>query len=257
MWIERPYPIWPLPRDYGELSADAQKQARLAVLHNQSTPYDLVVAWDFFRRCYLAGAGKLFYKNSFEESPDFHYEMIYDLGQYGRNAEGAPRGSAKSTVVALEAPLLLALTRPHYEMTIGLATDRLVEERFDKLMQQFVENELILQDFGEMKPPRGWKIWNHHQLSLMNGAIIKGLSVMGKKRGGRPRIFFLDDPENDPDSDSQAAAQAVIEKFEMIMFRQIIPMLESGSSIFWTGTLINRRSFLYHAVSSDDPRFGF
>ena len=257
MWLKRPYPIWPLPGDYEELNLDAQKQARLAVLHNQSTPFDLVVAWDFFRRCYLAGMGKLFYKNGFEESPDFHYSMIYDLGEHGRNAYAAPRGSAKSTVIGIEAPLLLALTRPHYEMTLGLATDRLAEERFDKLMQQFIENELILQDFGEMKPPRGHKIWNHHQLSLSNGAIIKGLSVMGKKRGGRPRLFILDDPENDPDSDSQAAAQAVVEKFEMIMFRQIIPMLESGSSIFWVGTLINRRSFLYHATSSDDPRFDF
>jgi len=91
----------------------------------------------------------------------------------------------------------------------------------------------------------------------MNGAVVKGLSVMGKKRGGRPRLFILDDPENDPDSDSQAAAQAVVEKFEMIMFRQIIPMLESGSSIFWIGTLINRRSFLYHATTGDDPRFDF
>ena len=257
MWLKRPYPIWPLPKDYEELSSDGQKQARLAVLHNQSTPYDLVVAWDFFRRCYLAGAGKLFYKNGFEESADFHYEMVSDLGEYGRNAIAAPRGSGKSFVLGLEIPLLLGLTRPHYEMTIGQATDRLVEERFDRLIQQFVENELILQDFGEMKPPRGRKIWNHHQLSLTNGAVIKGLSVMGKKRGGRPRLFILDDPENDPDSDSQAAAQTVIEKFEMIMFRQIIPMLESGSSIFWVGTLINRRSFLYHATSSDDPRFDF
>ena len=257
MWLVRPYPIWPLPRDYEELSLDAQKQARLAVLHNQSTPFDLVVAWDFFRRCYLAGVGKLFYKNGFEESPPFHYKLIYDLGAHGRNAQAAPRGSAKSTVVGIETPLLLALTRPHYEMTLGLATDRLVEERFDKIIQQLVENELILQDFGEMKPPRGRKIWNHHQLSLTNGAIIKGLSVMGKKRGGRPRLFILDDPENDPDSDSQAAAQVLVEKFEMIMFRQIIPMLESGSSIFWVGTLINRRSFLYHAVAGDDSRFSF
>jgi len=257
MWIQRPYPLWPLPKDYEELLVDAQKQARLAVLHNQSTPFDLVVAWDFFRRCYLAGAGKLFYKNGFEESPDFHYEMVFDLGDHARNADAAPRGSAKSTVIGLEIPLLLSLTRPHYEMSLGLATDRLVEERFDKIMQQFSQNELILQDFGEMQPPRGKGIWNHHQLSLKNGAIIKGLSVMGKKRGGRPRLFILDDPENDPDSESQAAAQAVVEKFEMILFRQIIPMLESGSSIFWVGTLINRRSFLYHATTSDDPRFDF
>ncbi len=259
MWLKKPpdNPYYPLPKDYESLSQDGQREARLAVLHRQDTPMHLVEAWDFFRRVYLAGVGKLFYKNGFEESPDFHYEMLFDLGTHGRNAQAAPRGSAKSTVIGIEVPLLIALTRPHYAMTLGLATDRLVEERFDILIQQFVENELILQDFGEMKPPRGRKIWNHHQLSLTNGAIIKGLSVMGKKRGGRPRLFILDDPENDPDSDSQAAAQVVIEKFEMILFHQIIPMLESGSSIYWIGTLINRRSFLYHATASDDSRFNF
>lgn len=250
--------LYPLPQDYADLSKVGQKEARLAVLHRQDTPQHLCEAWDFFRRVYLAGAGKLFYKNGFQESPQFHYDLVYDLGKYARNAIAAPRGSAKSTVIGLEIPLLLSLTRPHYEIAMGLATDRLKEERFDKLIQQFAENELIIQDFGEMKPPRGRKIWNHTQLSLMNGSIIKGLSVMGKKRGGRPQLFILDDPENDPESESQAAAQVVIEKFEMILFNQIIPMLESGSCLFWVGTLINRRSFLYHATSTDgDPRFDF
>ncbi len=250
-------PYYPLPPDYAELSLDNQRDARLAVLHRQDTPENLVIAWQFFRRIYLGGVEKLFYKNGFCESPQFHADLVYDIGKYARNVVAAPRGSAKSTVIGLEIPMLLALTRPHYEVALALATDRQVEERFDKLIQQFVENELILQDFGEMKPPRGRKIWNHHQLSLTNGAIIKGLSVMGRKRGGRPRLFLLDDPENDPDSDSQAAAQVVVEKFEMILFRQIIPMLESGSSIFWVGTLINRRSFLYHATTGDDSRFDF
>ena len=111
MWLERPYPIWPLPEDYEELSLDGQKQARLAVLHNQSTPFDLVVAWDFFRRCYLAGAGKLFYKNGFEESSDFHYEMIFDLGQYGRNAWA---GSEESIFSA--PPLLLSPSRKAFSV---------------------------------------------------------------------------------------------------------------------------------------------
>ena len=257
MYINRPYEIWPLPRDYEDLSDDGKKQARMSVLHNQTTPFNMVVAWDFFRRVYLGGVGKLFYKNGFEESPEFHYDMIWDLAEHARNATAAPRGSAKSTVIGIEAPILLALTRPQYEISLGLATDRLVEERFDKLIQQFVENELILQDFGEVKPIRGHAIWNRHHLALRNGAVIKGLSVMGKKRGGRPRLFILDDPENDPDSESQAAAQAVVEKFETILFRQIIPMLESGSSIYWVGTLINRRSFLHHATTGDDPRWDF
>lgn len=191
---KQPYDLYPLPLDYGELSLDGQREARLAVLHRQDTPQHLCEAWDFFRKIYLAGVGRLFFKNDFVPSPDFHFQMVYDLGKFARNCIAAPRGSAKSTVIGLEIPMLLALTRPHYEMSLGLATDRLVEERFDKLIQQFVENELILQDFGEVKPPRGQKIWNHHQLSLTNGAIIKGLSVMGRKRGGRPRLFILDDP---------------------------------------------------------------
>ena len=257
MIINRPYDIWPLPRDYTELSEDGQKQARLAVLFNQTTAYDLVVAWDFFRRVYLGGAGKLFYKNGFEESPEFHADMVYDLGEHARNATAAPRGSAKSTVIGLEIPLLLSLTRPHYEIALGLSTDRQVEIRFDKLIPQLIENELILKDFGVVKPKRGRAIWNHHHLTLRNGAVISGQSVMGKKRGGRPQLYLLDDPENDPDSESQAAAQAVVEKFEVILFRQIIPMLESGSSIYWVGTLINRRSFLYHATTGDDPRFDY
>ena len=257
MEVEQGNPYFPLPLDYAELSLPAQKEARLAVLHRQDTPEHLVEAWRFFRRVYLGGAGKLFYKNGFVKSPQFHADLVFDIGKYARNVVAAPRGSAKSTVIGLEVPMLLAITRPHYEISLGLATDRLVEERFDKMIQQFVENELLLEDFGEIKPLRGQKIWNHHQLSLRNGAIIRGLSVMGRKRGGRPRLFLLDDPENDPDSDSQAAAQAVVEKFEMILFRQIIPMLESGSSIFWVGTLINRRSFLYHATTGDDSRFDF
>ena len=58
---------YPLPIDYPDISLDGQKAARLAVLHRQDTPQHLVEAWDFFRRVYLAGVGKLFFKNGFEE----------------------------------------------------------------------------------------------------------------------------------------------------------------------------------------------
>ena len=255
MIINRPYPLYPLCRDYESLTEDGQRRARLAVLFDQSTPYKLVLAWDFFRRIYLGGEGASFYKNGFEESPGFHYDMIHALGKYGRNAWAAPRGFAKSTVLILEVPLLLSLTRPDYDMTLSFSTDKAVEERFDTLIHQLTQNEMILQDFGVMQPKRGKAIWNHHHLHLNNGTIIRGLSVMGKKRGGRPRLFLLDDPEYDPDSPSQAAAQVLLEKFEVILFKQIIPMLEKGSSVFWVGTLISRRSFLHHATEGDDDRF--
>lgn len=255
---DRNNPYWPLPSDYGQLTAEGQWKARLAVLCRQDTPVNLVIAWDFFRRVYLGQTkDAVFYKNGFQESPDFHFDMIHDLAQYGRNAYAAPRGSAKSTVIAVEASILLSLTRPFYEIILALSTDRQVEERFDQIMMQLEQNELILQDFGVVKPKRGQALWNHHHLHLNNGAILKGLSVMGKKRGGRPQLFILDDPENDPDSDSETSRLVLIEKFETILFKQIIPMLESRSSCFWIGTLIDRKAFLYKAVTGDDPRFDF
>jgi hypothetical protein len=257
MIIERPYPLFPLPADYESLSAEGQKAARLSVLCNQSTPANFVLAWDFFRNLYLSQTKEaVFYRKGFSESPEFHYDLVHDIAKYARNVEACPRGSAKSTIL-IEVALLLSLTRPFFEIMMGLATDRLVEERFDKLMMQIEHNELIIQDFGVMKPKRGQALWNHHYLTLLNGSFIKGLSVMGKKRGGRPNLFMLDDVENDPDSDSETSRAAIIEKFEMILFRQIIPMLEAGSSIVWVGTLIDRKSFLYRATTGDDSRFDF
>ncbi|KKN54802.1 hypothetical protein LCGC14_0588560 [marine sediment metagenome] len=258
MIIQRPHPLWPLPRDYHELSSEGQRMARVATVTMQRTPYELVTAWDFFRRVYLGQTKEqVFYKKGFQESPEFHFDMVYDLGAFARNAVAAPRGSAKSTVIAIEMSLMLALTRPFYDVMLGLSTDREVEKRFDQLQQQFQGNELILRDFGTMQPKRGHGIWSRHNLHCTNGASISGLSVMGKKRGGRPNLFILDDPENDPDSDSETSRLTVIQKFEMILFKQIIPMLEHGSSIFWIGTLIDRKSFLYRAVTGDDPRFDF
>jgi hypothetical protein len=246
---------YPLPADYGNLSKEGQKLARVSTLMDQSTPEKLVERWNLFRRLYLCTVGESFYKGGFQESPPFHAQMVRDLGAYGRNAVGAPRGSAKSMVIGTEIPLFFTLTRPYYETMLALATDRLVEDRFDKLNAQFTENKYIIDDFGIMKPKRGRAIWNRHHMHCTNGAVVKGISVMGKKRGGRPQLFILDDPENDPDSESQESSQILLEKFERILFRQVIPMLEHGSAIFWIGTLINRRSFLYHATCMDDPRF--
>ena len=56
--IRFPYPEegndrFPLPPDYYELTADAQRQARVNGICLQERPTDLVFAWDFFRTHYL------------------------------------------------------------------------------------------------------------------------------------------------------------------------------------------------------------
>ena len=69
-------PWYPLPDNYDILPPDMQKQARLGVVMDQSTPDKLVQAWELFRSLYLkpqpAPGAPLFYKGKWEESPDFH-----------------------------------------------------------------------------------------------------------------------------------------------------------------------------------------
>jgi hypothetical protein len=257
MKIFRPYPWYPLPEDYPDLDSGGKRLARLATLRRQDTSMHIVEAWDFFRRTYLAESRNCpFYKDGKIESPDFHYDLVYDVGQYALNVEAAPRGSAKSTLL-LEVAMLLALSRDFYDLSLFYSTDRMKQPRFDTMMMQFTENELILSDFGEIKPKRGAATWNHEYLQLLNGSTIAGSSVMGKVRGGRPRFLGLDDVENDPDSDSETSRMAVIEKFEVILFKKLLPMLKPGTQMLWTGTMIDRKSYLYRAVNGDDPRFDY
>jgi len=248
----------PLPKDYPDLTKDGQRQARLAAVCKQDTPMDLVAAWDLFRRLYLLPTDPGFFYHNFIESPPFHYQAIYDVGEWARNILVAPRGFSKSTVIGTELPLFLLLTRKYIRMMLTLATDKMIESRFDTIIQQLVENPFILEDFGEQKPKRGNAIWNRHHIQLKErGSKLEGFSVGGRKRGARPDFIILDDPEFDPETDTAASGLVLKEKFETLLFRQIIPMLEKGSSIFWIGTMINRRSFLYHACYGNDTRFQF
>lgn len=250
-------PLFPLPADYLKLSASEQKIARMEAITNQRTPLDFVAAWDCFRRLYLMTTRPGQFYHELKPSPPFHYQAIYDIEAHARNLIGAPRGFAKSIVIGTELPLFLLLTRPYIRVVICMATDNLIEERFDIIMGQLTKNQNIIDDFGPMKPKRGDAIWNRHNIQLMNGSRMRGFSVTGRKRGARPDIFILDDPEYDPETDSEEAATILKQKFEVFLFNQVLPMLEAHASIVWVGTMIGRRSFLYHASSGDDPRFDF
>jgi hypothetical protein len=247
---------WPLPDDYPELSTQGKKEARLSIVCNHQTPRDFVVAVDSFDRWYLEtdplfypdmGRGKL-------KSPKFHYDIPHFLASYRRNMLAAPRGSAKSMTLGCKIPLVLLCTRPNFETGLGLATDRMVEGRFDKIMIQLEENKGILNDFGVLKRSgRAGGLWSHHVLRLQNNAKLQGFSVGGRMRGGRPNLFILDDPEYDVDN--QTTATKLRFGLEKLLFKIIIPMLEEGSGVFWIGTIIDRLTLIYEAINSTDTRW--
>lgn len=251
-------PWYPLPPDFPELTAEGQKDARRAVVQDLSTPTRMVEAWSFFRDYYLApdDTGAIFYRGSKKlPSPQFHAQMVYELGMYDLNVWAAPRGSAKSVVLGTEVPLLFLLAKPQFETAIMMATEKRVEERFDHIMQQLEDNEYIRDDFGRMRPKRGEGVWSRSLLRLTNGAILSGYPILGRKRGFRPQLFILDDPEFDPRQSTDI--EKLHEEFEELLFKVILPALDEGARLFWLGTMISRRLFLYYACTSEDPRFKY
>jgi hypothetical protein len=255
--LEPNNPWYPLPADYPDLSEDGQREARIAAVCRQRTPLEFVAAWDTFRRLYFMTTPEGFFYHKLAPSPEFHYEMICDVGTYGRNVFAAPRGFAKSIVIGTELPVFLDLTRSRIRLVLCMATDKLIEGRFEKLAQQLTENKQILADFGDQRPVRGQGIWNKHHLTLRNGSTTQGFSVTGRKRGARPDLFILDDPEYDDSPNSETGGLISREKFENFLFQQVVPMLEKGSGVVWIGTVIGKQSFLSYALTGNDSRFDY
>lgn len=260
LYMPRGYPEnpwYPLPKDYGDLTVGGQKEARIAAVCNQKTPEDFVQAWDLFRRLYLMTTEPGFFYQDFYPSPPFHYEAIYNAGAYSRNIMAAPRGFAKSVIIATELPLMLLLTRRYFKIGMVLATDKMIEERFDTIMRQLTENQAIVDDFGTQRVKRGDGIWSRHFFRTGMGSQMSGFSVTGRKRGARPDFLIMDDPEYDDNPDSETSSIRLREEFETLLFRQLMPMLHKQASIYWLGTIVGSRSFLYHALTEDDQRFKY
>jgi len=248
---------YPLPPDYPELTKEGQRLARVNACMLRDTPEDFVAAWSFFRKTYLEPTPPGFFYRRKVNSPPGHYQWIRDIAQYSRNIHVAPRGSGKSTVFSREVPLWLTLTRPYTNILIVCSIHRHVRDNFSTLMQQFTDNEFIVRDFGNLQPVRNdgsGRQWSLSILQLTNGSVIQGCSVDGRKRGGRPDIVILDDPEydpHDPTKETELSAQ-----LERLLFREIFGMFDTQYSLFeWIGTFISCKSALYRAYLGEDPRF--
>jgi len=243
-----------LPAEYNSLDADTQGAYRLAVLKTQETEDDFITAFLFFESYYLVGDFEdgYFFDHHIPNAP-FHLEGLKDFIRYDLTAIGAPRGFAKSTKWGIQLPMFLLLSRPYYKIAICMSTDNLLAQRFSIIKRHIAENPRIVADFGNLKPVRGEGLWSNHNLEMTNGSTLTGFSVTGRKRGGRPHLFILDDPEYDPERSTDTRGLAY--QLEQTIVKQVIPMLRPGCKLFWLGTTINRRAFLYHVLTSDDPRF--
>jgi len=257
-------PNWPLPAEYDKLPAEGQRQARLHLLTYYRTPglqrdqvaYWFKVAWSFFRTFYLKPEGQNFYKGGFKESPPWHYDVIGDIQRFLFNIEGHPRGSGKTVIGAKEIPLMLALTRPNFVICICSSTQQLIPEKVTGIKLQLCENKRILDDFGVMRPKgrADLRPFNDKILHLMNNSEIHFVSLGQRQRGKRPMLYILDDPEYDGKNTAERK-EALRQEMEDHMQKIVIGMLPENCGILWLGTMLGKRSYLYHACFTKDKDF--
>jgi len=96
-------------------------------------------------------------------------------------------------------------------------------------------------------------------MQLMNGSSLRCISAESKQRGGRPRLYVLDDPEYDPKASTSMSL--IREYMDQLLFKVVLPMvMRAGCGARWLATFVSRRHYAFHAMDVEggkarDPRF--
>lgn len=249
-------PHWPLPYDYGELTAEGKRQARRYLISDHSTPARWAIAWLFFSLYYLWPKDASFYRAQ-EFPPPAHIAMIHDGGKWPFSAFSAPRSFAKSTLFGKSVPLVKAcacsVLRTRFTMTYCTCKMDFVRLAFDDVIAQLENNRYIKNDFGALKPAGRSGRWSGKEIRLPCGFHLFGLAIGGKNRGPHPDLFVMDDVEDDPDNPE--SGPRLTEQLERKLFKVFVPMMDRNTSFILLGTKVRLNSYLYRAQHSTDPRF--
>lgn len=270
-------PYYPLPPDYEELTPEGQRQARTNAcrmfLHPKLTTRQRAALYveclQFFDFWYLhpdheVDFDPMFYDDAPLKTPEMHYDIARQWASQRLCIAIAPRGSAKSSLVK-KSILLETLARPKFSVLYATSTGDNTKGVGQGIKDQYTFNERINDDFGpetpcgRLVPKRGEAPYGNTHMQLMNGSWLRCISAESKQRGGRPRLYILDDPEYDPKASTSMSL--VREYMDQLLFKVVLPMvMRAGCGARWLATFVSRRHFAWHAMDVNegkarDPRF--
>ena len=270
-------PFYPLPADYQELSEDGQRQARtnacrlflIPGITSRQASKLYVDSLRFFDFWYLhpdldVEFDPMFYDDAPLATPEMHYDIARQWASQRLSIAIAPRGSAKSSLVK-KSILLETLARPKFSVLYATSTGDNTKGVGQSIKDQYTFNERINDDFGpetpsgRLVPKRGEAPYGNTHMQLMNGSWLRCISAESKQRGGRPRLYILDDPEYDPKASTSMSL--VREYMDQLLFKVVLPMvMRAGCGARWLATFVSRRHFAWHAMDVNDgkardPRF--
>lgn len=182
-----------------------------------------------------------------------HEDLFVDLQEAIDNGEkdylvrAAPRGNAKSTIVSLALVIWCAVyKKKHYILTLSDTSDQ-AEDFLQNVKNEFEENELLIEDFGELEG----LVWTNSNLILANDVRIQALGsgkrVRGRKyRQYRPDLIICDDLENDENIQSPDQRK----KLASWYFKALSKAASDTADIIFIGTIIHYDSLLSNLLKN-------
>ena len=232
--------LYPLPADYLTLTPEGQRLARVNACKQwqlSGDPNDrahaMAACINFFDRYYLypdwdEDFNPYFYDDDPIESPLGHFAIYRLWALASKSVAIAPRGFAKSNCFRKSA-LLQMVSRPAYSFIYATSSGDNAEQTSQVLKTQFLGNQRLADDWGpefpdgRITPKRGERSFGVEMMYLNNGSWFRAISAESRQRGGRPRVYALDDPEYDPKA---STSMSVLRSYmERLLFKVVIPMV--------------------------------
>lgn len=201
---------------------------------------------DFFNRTYFphyfSAPSSALHRYFAERYPAMIFRSI-ETGEGDREADGAPRGNAKSTWTTFGLPLWCVANK-HRHFILALSETLAQGETFLSFIKMELEtNERLKQDFPEIcgEGP----LWRATVVITKNGVKVQaagsGQKLRGLRHGSRrPDLVICDDLENDESVESADQRR----KLEAWFFKALMKIGSKGTVYIVVGTVLHFESLL-------------
>ena len=169
--------------------------------------------------------GKTFFDKHFrDKSPEFHTQLIQAAIKYPRLVVAAPRGSAKSTILAFVFPSHQITFKRRRFILIISNTFKKAAMHLDAYKKELGDNVLLknsLPPINIIRDAEGDSIFQHHD-GFQTQVLCKGVDQLGSIRGVkfrayRPDLIIIDDLEDDELVKSPQRRAELQEEFDEVL----------------------------------------
>ena len=203
---------------------------------------------------------KLFFKEHCKKPFNlFHKEYFAGFDPYKKNireAFASPRGSAKTTLIAL----ILAIHKICYDrrfIVILSSKDNLANDKSKDILHECTENKALIDFYGIKPIPKNVSKTDFSVTTNVGTSYIMSQGfqsqIRGLKKGAlRPTDFILDDVEHS----ERVYSDVQRDKAEDQLMKDVTNAGDEGTNIHFIGTILHRDSLLSNLLENNPAYYG-